>query len=223
MSRGSGFWLPFLSRGEGFCTQWLSRRGVPPFKSCPGGGMVIDEIDTCITISTTYHFDHLPSRWRLVISTAHHFDDSPLRQLGLSTTHPYFGQWSFPAKLTFDDDSPLQRTNMGRRTMFRRRNIFDPVPAPYLSSAFCFCWCRSLGNAFLLGSICVLVHSVINIPFIVLATTSHMIMLTVVRMKTRDENGLPQGLKLTNFRAEKTTERHCKAGYKLSRDLNNWV
>ena len=27
MSRGWGLWLPVLSRGEGFCTQWLSRGG----------------------------------------------------------------------------------------------------------------------------------------------------------------------------------------------------
>ena len=56
MSRGWGFWLPILSRGKGFCTQLLSRgegfcslrvvsRGFVP----GGGGMVLDEIDTCIT------------------------------------------------------------------------------------------------------------------------------------------------------------------------------
>ena len=53
MSRGWGFWVPVLSRGEGFCTQSLSRgRVFAPSKSCPGGlsgGMVMDEIDTCVT------------------------------------------------------------------------------------------------------------------------------------------------------------------------------
>ena len=44
---------------------------------------------------------------------------------------------------------------------------------------FCFCWCKSLVIAFLLGSHNVLIHSGINIPFIVLTTTSHMIMFTV--------------------------------------------
>ena len=53
MSRGWGFWLPVLSQGEGFCTQWLSGgRVFAPFKSCPGG-MVLDEIDTCITNCTS--------------------------------------------------------------------------------------------------------------------------------------------------------------------------
>ena len=38
MSEGWGFWLPVLSRREGFCTQWLSRgEGFSAFKSCPGG------------------------------------------------------------------------------------------------------------------------------------------------------------------------------------------
>ena len=57
MSRGWGFWLPVLSRGKGFCTQLLSRgegfcslrvvsRGFVP------GGMVLDQIDTCIIVHT---------------------------------------------------------------------------------------------------------------------------------------------------------------------------
>ena len=49
MSQGWGFWLPVLSRGEGFCTQWLSHgRVFTPFNSCIGE-MILDEIDTCIT------------------------------------------------------------------------------------------------------------------------------------------------------------------------------
>ena len=56
----------------------------------------------------------------------------------------------------------------------------------------CSCWCKSLASAFLLGSICVLVHSGINIPFVVLATTSHTVMLTV----RQDENGRPHGFTL---------------------------
>ena len=48
-----------MSRGEGFIHNDCSRRRVfAPFKSCPGdlsqkGGMVFDEIDTCI-ISSPY-------------------------------------------------------------------------------------------------------------------------------------------------------------------------
>ena len=46
-----------------------------------------------------------------------------------------------------------------------------------------------------------------------------MIMLIV----RHDENGLPHGLKLTSFTAEKTTKRHFKTIYELSRDLHNSV
>ena len=38
MSRELGFWLPVLSQGESFCTEWLSQgRVFAPFKSCPWG------------------------------------------------------------------------------------------------------------------------------------------------------------------------------------------
>ena len=37
MSREWGFWSPVLSRGKGFCTQWLSLgRVFASFESCPG-------------------------------------------------------------------------------------------------------------------------------------------------------------------------------------------
>ena len=46
MSRGLGFWLPVLSQGERFCTEWLPQgRVFAPFKSCPwglsGGGWLL--------------------------------------------------------------------------------------------------------------------------------------------------------------------------------------
>ena len=51
MSRGWGFWLPVLSRGEGFCTEWLSRgEGFCFLQIVSRGGMVMDEIDTCISL-----------------------------------------------------------------------------------------------------------------------------------------------------------------------------
>ena len=62
MTRGWGFLLPVLSRGEGFVHNDCPGGGVvfALFKSCPGGlsprGMVMDEIDTCIKHTNAHTF-----------------------------------------------------------------------------------------------------------------------------------------------------------------------
>ena len=59
MSQGWGFSLPVLSRGEGFCTQWLSQGGLLPscrvLGVCPREGKVMDEIDTDRQVQLTYY------------------------------------------------------------------------------------------------------------------------------------------------------------------------
>ena len=61
MSREWGFWLPILSRGEGFCMQWFSwgksfcSLQVVPGVYPGGRGMVLDEIDTCISRKDRKH------------------------------------------------------------------------------------------------------------------------------------------------------------------------
>ena len=83
MSQGWGFWLPVLSWGEGFCTQWLSLgEGFVPFKSCPGGGgMVLDEIDTCIITCFPSMLGYFP----VCLSRCHHVSQSPWVNKSLST------------------------------------------------------------------------------------------------------------------------------------------
>ena len=72
---------------------------------------------------TNHHSDDLPSR-RITISKINHYDDWAFQQRISIWTNDHL-----PTKSTFDDDSPLQWTNMRRQTMFRRRNIFEPVAA----------------------------------------------------------------------------------------------
>ena len=61
MSQGWGFRLPVLSRGEGFCTQWLSRGRVFTLQVVSQGfvpgGMVLDEIDSCIRTDCSIFFE----------------------------------------------------------------------------------------------------------------------------------------------------------------------
>ena len=68
-----------------------------------------------------HHSDDLPSR-RITISKINHYDYWAFQQRISISTNDHL-----PTKSTFDEDSPLQRTNIRRRTMFRRRNIFEPV------------------------------------------------------------------------------------------------
>ena len=80
--------------------------------------------------TTNQYYHKLVLRRRLTIPVANHiatnqwYDDDPsFHRLMSILTHD---RW--PTKLIFDNDSPLQRTNIGRRTMFRQQNIFDPLP-----------------------------------------------------------------------------------------------